>query len=192
MVIGITGNSGSGKSEISKMLAKRIKAKIIDADSIVRTLSEPGNKYYEKIVELFGKEILQGEKLNKKKLAEIIYSDQIKIEKLNNLTYKYVVEKIKAEVESIKTKNVIIDAPLLFESGLDKICEFTIAVLVDREKKVERICNRDKISKKTAIARLNIQADDNFYTKKADYIIVNNGKIEEINMEEICIKIGMN
>lgn len=192
MIVGITGNSGAGKSEISKMLAKRINAKIIDADNIVKALSEPGEKYYKKIVELFGKEILQEEKLNKKRIAEIIYNDKIKREKLNNLTYKYVVEEIKREVKNIKTKNVIIDAPLLFESGLNKICKITIAVLASTEKKVERICNRDKISQETAIARLNIQETDNFYRKKADYIIVNNGKIEKINMEEICIKIGMN
>lgn len=192
MIIGITGNSGAGKSEITRILANRINAKILDADSIVRELSKPGTKYYDKIVELFGKDILQGNTLNKKKLAEIIYTSKDKRERLNKLTYKYVVEEIKDKVKKIKQKYAIIDAPLLFESGLDKICNFTIAVLADTDKKIERICKRDKISEGIAIARLNIQENNSFYNKKADYIILNNGKIDEINMEEICTKIGMN
>lgn len=192
MIIGITGNSGSGKSAISKILAKKINAEIIDADEVVKELSEPGSKYYNKIVELFGKEILIENKLNKKQMAEIIYNNSEKREKLNKLTYKYVVEEIKNRVKKLKEKNIIIDAPLLFESGLDKICKFTIAVLADFNIKLERICKRDNLDKETAKARLDIQAKDEYYIKKANYIVENNGEIDEINLEEICIVIGKN
>lgn len=192
MIIGITGNSGSGKSEISKILAKKINAKIIDADEVVKELSEPGTKYYNKIIELFGKEILIENKLNKKQMAEIIYNNSEKREKLNKLTYKYVVEEIKNRAKKLKEKNIIIDAPLLFESGLDKICKFTIAVLADFNIKLERICKRDNLDKETAKARLDIQAKDEYYIKKANYTIKNNRAIDEINLEEICIVIGKN
>lgn len=187
MIIGITGNSGSGKSEISKILAKKINAEIIDADEVVKELSEPGSKYYNKIIELFGKEILIENKLNKKQMAEIIYNNSEKREKLNKLTYKYVVEEIKNRAKKSKQKHIIIDAPLLFESGLDKICNTTIAVLADSNIKLERICKRDNLDKKTAKARLDIQAKDEYYIKKANYIIENNGEIDEINLEKICI-----
>ena len=190
MIIGITGNSGSGKSEISKIIAKKINAKIIDADKIVQQIAEPGNEYYEKQAELFGKEILINNELNKKKIAEIIYKNSEKREALNKLTYKYVVDEIKNQIE--QDKNNIIDAPLLFESGLDKLCDFTIGVLANNKIKVARICNRDNIDEETALSRLKIQENDEFYIKNADYIVENNGNINEINLEEICTKIGKN
>lgn len=194
MIVGITGNSGAGKSEVAKILSQKIDVEIIDADKVVRNLSKPGNKYYEKILELFGNEILTGNALNRQKIAEIIYNDNTKRKELNNLTYKYVVDEIKAKVEEkIKdNKNVVIDAPLLFESGLNKLCNFTIAVLSDKQIKLDRICRRDKLDRKMAESRLNIQPKDEFYKERADYIIENNSKIEEIDVEDICTKIGRN
>lgn len=192
MVIGITGNSGTGKSEIAKLLAKKINAEIINADLVAKKLSEPGNIYNEKIIELFGEEILENKKLNRKKLAEIVYNNSQKRELLNNLTYIYVGNEIKHMVKLTKNQNVILDVPLLFESGLDKICGFTIAVLADEKTKVERICKRDGIDENTAKSRLSIQAKIEYYKTRANYILENNGDLNEINLEEICTKIGKN
>lgn len=192
MVIGITGNSGTGKSEIAKLLAEKINAEIINADLVAKKLSEPGNIYNEKIVELFGEEILENKKINRKKLADIIYNNSQKRELLNNLTYIYVGNEIKHMVKLIKNQNVIIDAPLLFESGLDKFCDFTIAVFADEKTKVERICKRDGIDESIAKSRLSIQEKIEYYKTRADYILENNGNLNEINLEEICTKIGKN
>ena len=193
MVIGITGNSGSGKSEISKLLSNKINAKIVDADKVVKELYEPGQDYYNKILNLFGKKILDKDnKLNKKKIAEIIYHNENERKKLNNLTYKYVVDEIKTIIKKENNHHLIIDAPLLFESGLDKICDITVAVLANERLKLNRICSRDNIDRSLATARLSIQAKDSYYLKKADYIIKNNGSKNEINLEEICTKIGKN
>lgn len=193
MVIGVTGNSGSGKSEISKILSNIINAIIIDADKVVKELYTPGQEYYNKILELFGNKILEKDnKLNRNKIAEIIYNNESEREKLNNLTYKYVVNEIKKRVKKEKNSNIIIDAPLLFESKLDKICDITVAVLAEKNLKINRICARDNIEKETAISRLAIQKEDFYYQEKADYIVTNNGKKDEINLEEICTKIGKN
>lgn len=193
MVIGVTGNSGSGKSEISKILSNIINAIIIDADKVVKELYTPGQEYYNKILELFGNKILEKDnKLNRNKIAEIIYNSESEREKLNNLTYKYVVNEIKKRVKKEKNSNIIIDAPLLFESKLDKICDITVAVLAEKNLKINRICARDNIEKETAISRLAIQKEDLYYQEKADYIVTNNGKKDEINLEEICTKIGKN
>ena len=192
MVIGVTGNSGSGKSEISKILSNKINAKIIDADKVVKELYTPGQEYYNKILELFGNKVLEkNNKLNRNKIAEIIYNNESEREKLNNLTYKYVVE-IKKRVKKEKNINIIIDAPLLFESKLDEICDITVAVLAEKSLKINRICTRDNIEPKIAISRLAIQKEDSYYQKKADYIVTNNGKKDEINLEEICTRIGKN
>ena len=192
MVIGITGNSGTGKSEIAKLLAKKNNAEIINADLVAKKLSEPGNIYNEKIVELFGEEILENKKINRKKLAEIVYNNSQKRELLNNLTYIYVGNEIKHMVKLTKKQNVIIDVPLLFESGLDKICDFTIAVFAEEKTKIERICKRDGIDESIAKSRLSIQEKIEYYKTRADYILENNGNLNEINLEEICTKIGKN
>ena len=193
MVIGVTGNSGSGKSEISKILSNKINAKIIDADKVVKELYTPGQEYYNKILELFGNKVLEkNNKLNRNKIAEIIYNNESEREKLNNLTYKYVVDEIKKRVKKEKNINIIIDAPLLFESKLDEICDITVAVLAEKSLKINRICTRDNIEQKIAISRLAIQKEDSYYQKKADYIVTNNGKKDEIYLEEICTRIGKN
>lgn len=193
MVIGVTGNSGSGKSEISKILSNKINAKIIDADKVVKELYTPGQEYYNKILELFGNKVLEkNNKLNRNKIAEIIYNNESEREKLNNLTYKYVDDEIKKRVKKEKNINIIIDAPLLFESKLDEICDITVAVLAEKSLKINRICTRDNIEPKIAISRLAIQKEDSYYQKKADYIVTNNGKKDEINLEEICTRIGKN
>jgi len=192
MILGITGNSGSGKSKISKIISKKINAKIIDADKIVKKISKPETEYGEKIIELFGKEILIKNKLNKNKIAEIIYKNSEIRNKLNKITFKYVVDEIKKEINNSKKENVIIDAPLLIESGLNKNCDITIGVIAKKEIKIKRIVKRDKIKEEVAESRLKIQQQDEFYIKNTDYIIKNNGKIKEINLEEICTKIGKN
>ena len=193
MVIGVTGNSGSGKSEISKILSNKINAKIIDADKVVKELYTPEQEYYKKILKLFGNKVLEkNNKLNRNKIAEIIYNNESEREKLNNLTYKYIVDEIKKRVKKEKNINIIIDAPLLFESKLDEICDITVAVLAEKSLKINRICTRDNIEQKIAISRLAIQKEDSYYQKKADYIVTNNGKKDEINLEEICTRIGKN
>lgn len=193
MIIGITGNSGTGKTEITRILAKKINAEIIDADKIVREMTEKDTEYLRKIIEFFGKEILiKQNKLNRKKLAQIIYNNNQKREELNKLTSKYIGEKIKEKTKISKCENIIIDAPLLFECELDKICDINISIIAEENIKIERICKRDNITKEEAKLRLNVQKQDKYYIEKSNYIIKNNGKIEEINLEEICTIIGMN
>ncbi len=187
MIIGITGSSGAGKSTVCEILKKEYNAQIIDADKISKQLSKKGTIYLEEIVEKFGKEILlENGELDRKKLAEIIYSSDEKREILNNCTLKHIKEKIKQEVKKLKNnkKIIAIDAPLLFEAKLDEICEFVIAVISDNlEVQIERIIKRDRITKEQATARIKAQKPNDFYTKKSRYVIVNNGKIEEVEKQ---------
>lgn len=187
MIIGITGSSGAGKSTVCEILKKEYNAQIIDADKISKQLSKKGTIYLEEIVEKFGKEILlENGELDRKKLAEIIYSSDEKREILNNCTLKHIKEKIKQEVKKLKNnkKIIAIDAPLLFEAKLDEICEFVIAVISDNlEVQIERITKRDGITEEQAMARLKAQKPNDFYTQKSSYAIVNNGKIEEVEKQ---------
>ena len=184
MIIGITGSSGAGKSTVCEILKNKYNAQIIDADKISKQLSKKGTVYLKEIVENFGKEILlEDGELDRKKLAEIIYSSDEKREILNNCTLKHIKDKIKEKVEKLDNnkKIIAIDAPLLFEAKLDEICEFVIAVISDNfAVQIERIIKRDGITKEQAIARLNAQKPNDFYTSKSKYVIVNNGELEEV------------
>lgn len=184
IVIGITGNSGTGKSTFSKVLAQRMNAIIIDADKIAKQSAKKGEIYYNKIVEFFGEDILANEEIDRKKLATIIYNNEKQRAYLNTLTNQYVVEKIKQEIEKHKNANIIMDVPLLFESGLNNLCQVTISLLAEEETKIKRMMQRDKINEEIAIQRLKIQAKDEYYIKKSNYIIENNKANLEKEAEE--------
>lgn len=181
-IIGITGSSGSGKSTVCKILEQNYKVKIIDADKVVRRLSKKGSEYLKDIVNKFGQEILdeQGE-LDRYKLSELIYNDQKKRELLNESTFNYVVKEIKREVEEEKEINtIIIDAPLLFESKLNEICDIVIGVISEKKMQIERIMVRDLITFEQAEKRLEAQQANEFYIQNCDVIIQNNNDFMKI------------
>lgn len=184
-IIGVTGSSGSGKTTICDILKNEYNAEIIDADKIAKKLSKKGTMYLNSIVEYFGADIIneKGE-LKRKELASIIYEDDTKREELNKLTFIYVVDEIKNCINKLKNKKlIVIDAPLLFESDLDKICDSVIGVIASEQEKIERICARDNITKDEAKKRLDIQKDNKYIEENADYIIYNDENIIRLKEE---------
>lgn len=192
-IIGITGASGSGKTTISQILNKREDTKIIDADKIAKEMTKPGTEYFLSIQKTFEKDniFLEDGTLNRAKLAGLIYSNREKLEKLNSITFQHLIPKIVSEIRHVPAniKIIVIDAPLLFESGLDKYCDYTIALHVSQSLKVSRICKRDHIAERIAQDRLNIQKNNNFYIQKADYVIVNDENTTLQDLEERINKI---
>lgn len=189
-IIGVTGSSGAGKNTVCEIIEKKYDAEIIDADQIAKELSKKGTMYLNSIVNCFGTEIInkKGE-LNRKKLANIIFEDDEKREELNKLTFVHVVEAIQKKIVTIKKKIIVVNAPLLFESNLNKVCDFVIAVIADKDKQLVRIMNRDNISKEEAEKRVNAQNSNEFFAENADYIIYNNEDLENIEKQLSNIKI---
>lgn len=194
MVIGMTGSSGAGKSTICDILKRKYNVKVIDADEIARKLSKKGTNYINDIVSKFGNEIIDEEgELKRKKLAEIIYTNAQKRQELNECTFKYIKEEIKREIKDEK-ETYIIDAPLLYECGLDEICDKVIGVISKRELQLDRIVARDNIDYESAEKRLQAQESNEFYIQRCDKIIENNddlGYIEK-HVDEIAIEYGIN
>mgnify|MGYP005754980743 FL=1 len=185
MILGITGSSGAGKSTVCEILEEKYNMKIINADKIARELSKKGTRYIADIIEKFGKNIVdENGELKRKKLAEIIYSDPVKREELNSCTFKYIKEEIEKQIrQTEENKDIAIDAPLLFESGLDKICDKVIGVVSKKELQLDRIVARDNVDYDHANMRLDAQQDDEFYRKNCDIIIENNYDIENIERQ---------
>ena len=192
MILGITGSSGAGKSTVCEILEEKYNMKIINADKIARELSKKGTRYIADIIEKFGKNIVdENGELKRKKLAEIIYSDPVKREELNSCTFKYIKEEIEKQIrQTEENKDIAIDAPLLFESGLDKICDKVIGVVCKKELQLDRIVARDNVDYDHANMRLDAQQDDEFYRKNCDMIIENNydiGNIERQIKEKVTL-----
>lgn len=192
-IIGITGNSGSGKSTISKLISKNYEAKIIDADKIAKEMTKNNGEYLQAIRQAFGNDVIKNNELDRKKLADIVFLNRTEKEKLDGLTFEYVVEEIKKELEAnqnLDYQYIILDVPLLFESKLDKLCDYTIGVIAPKTEKIKRICKRDKLSKEKALQRLNSQPNDEFFTKNCNTVINNENKEETIKtVNEIMLKL---
>ena len=181
MILGITGSSGAGKSTVCEILERKYSSQTINADKIAKQLSKQGTNYLQEIIQNFGDDILlEDGELNRRKLANIIYSNPEKRDELNNITFKYIKNEIKEQIAKSNNNIIAIDAPLLLEANLQKICDKTIAVISkDRNLQIKRIIKRDNIDKEHAIARLNAQHPNEFYIKNCDNTLINDETLEQ-------------
>ena len=195
-ILGITGPSGSGKTTLCGIIKDNYNAAIIDADQVARDLtSNTESRYFKEMIKLFGQEVLKSDgSLNRKKVAKIIYTTKSKRQELNKITFKYVVEEINKMIEDIKQSDVdflAIDVPLLYEANMENVCDYVIAVVAEDEEKIARICKRDGIDKEVAKKRLEIQNNNSFFVKRADFVIHNDKSISKLekSLKEIINKI---
>ncbi len=173
MIIGLTGGSGTGKSTACRFFTDR-GFLIIDADEVYANLCKAGSACLDEICEAFGNGVLNDDlSLNRGALSKIVFSDSEKLKTLNSITHKYIIDKIKEIISENNDKNIVIDAPLLLEAGLDKMCDFTVCILADRQKRIERIMLRDNKTFGEAKRRIDSQKDDEFYLSKCDIAVYN-------------------
>lgn len=184
MVVGLTGQTGAGKSTVSKVFASNGFA-VVDADQVARKIVEKGTKCLDEIADLFGQQVINVDgTLNRKALAGIVFSDKSRLEALNTITYPYITGEILRQIRlhSLKgEKLILLDAPTLFESRADDFCEIIISVLADADIREKRIIARDSLTAEQARKRMNSQLDEDFFRSHSDYIIQNNGRIDLVN-----------
>ena len=183
-VIGLTGGIGSGKSTVSEYLQGK-GAFIIDADKLAREIVEPGKPVLSELVQVFGKEILNSDgSLDRKKLGAIVFSDSDKLKILNKITHKEIYRLTLETLEMLrkegKAKLVVLDAPLLFEAGMDVHTLETWAIGGDEELRIKLMIERDRITEEEVRARLNNQVSDSERNRRATHQITNDGSTEEL------------
>ncbi len=182
-IIGLTGPTGSGKSAFADYLQTK-GFKIINADKIVREITSPNTVCLKTLCSAFGNEILNADhSLNRKALAKIAFSTKENTQLLNDITHPFVylqvLKLIREYIENGHT-NIVYDAPLLFESNGDIMCDYTLSVLCPVEKRIKRIINRDNLTLEQAQSRINAQHNDDFYIERSDFIIYNNSDLENL------------
>lgn len=179
-VVGLTGPTGAGKSSITDV-AKDLGFKVIDCDILARAAVEKGSDGLADIVKVFGGGVLNSNgTLNREELAALAFSSSDKTELLNQTLLPHIVKLIK---QQLNEPRVLLDAPTLFESGADSLCNEVIVVLCDEITRKKRIMERDGIDESAAELRIKAGKDDNFYIERSNNIVYNDCELSVLNLK---------
>lgn len=192
-IIGLTGGIGSGKSTVTDYLISK-GFHVLDADKVAREIVMPGSEMLIQLSSSFGKDILlEDGSLNRKKLGDIIFCDPEKKKKFDELMHTRILEIIHERIIMIreeyensaeiaikpnqrkKRKVIFIDAPLLFETGLDNSIGETWVIDVDDETRIQRVMKRDGLSRDEIMLRINTQMTRDEKKQRADVLLDNTG-----------------
>ena len=186
-VIGLTGGIGTGKSTVSNFLREHNFA-IVDADKISREVVEPGKPLLKELEEAFGSEIIMEDgSLNRKGLAAIVFNEVEQRKLMDSIMHKEILAEMRRVMEEFieqgTHQGVIIDAPLLFEIGLEKWCDQVWLVTADMDIRIQRVCARDNAKPEEVEARIRNQMSDDEKRKLSDEILDNSGTLEDLHTQ---------
>ena len=192
LILGLTGSIATGKSTVSLMFDD-YEIPVIDADKVARQVVVPGEQAYNEIVKEFGEDILREDKmLDRKKLGSIVFADEEKRKKLNNIIHPQIRKKMLHDRDQLVEqgeKCVVLDIPLLFESELTHFVDKVIVVYADPKIQLERLMERDESTEEEAKQRINSQMSIKEKAARADTVINNNGtKFETYEQLEKVLK----
>ena len=184
----ITGTIASGKSSLSEILRKK-GYKVIDSDQINRKLLEKDQINYKEILSSKAfDEAFDGDKLDKKKLAKIIFNDSKKRELINKITHKNIINLINSLIEKSENKNIFVEIPLYFQMKEKFPCDYVWLVCAKKEVQIKRLMERDKIDREFAIKKIESQ-DYLSMKEKSDLIFDNSTSLEDLEKKvEIALK----
>ena len=186
LVLGLTGQSGAGNATLSQYVKENGFA-VIDADQIARQVVEKGTNCIAEVVLEFGCEYLNVEGgLNRKKLAQNVFTDKAKLKKLNAIMFPYIINRIEEEIKALRSSFegvIVLDAPTLFESGADRFCNYVVSVVAPEEVRCRRIIARDNLTLEEAQTRIHAQHSEEYYTGRSWYVVHNDGDKEDLKMQ---------
>lgn len=173
MILGITGGTGSGKTTLLST-AQSLGFQVLDCDKIYHELLETDPALIAAIEARFPGTVLDG-KLQRKKLGAVVFADSQALADLNAITHSAVRQAVEARL--VPGKNIAIDAIALFESGLNRLCDVTVAVTAPLEQRVQRLMAREGITEAYARSRIAAQPPEQYYRQHCDYVLENDGEI---------------
>jgi dephospho-CoA kinase len=180
-VLGLTGGIGSGKSMVAQMFAQ-LGAAVIDADQLAREVVEPGQPALQEIAATFGPDVLLPDgRLDRPKLAAIIFADPAERARLDAITHPRIHERMEEEIKARRSGPgvLIVDIPLLYENDRTDAVEKVIVVWVDPVTQLRRIRQRDGLSAESAHQRITAQMPLDSKRARADHVIDNSNGLPE-------------
>lgn len=179
-VIGVTGSMGAGKTTFARSLAEAGDAEHLNADEIAKKLMNPGHAGYDPVIEEFGTYITDEEGyILPDKLAEEVFADPDQLKRLESILHPLVKDHIDEVIQQARRSFYVVDAPLLFEAGVDELCDWTVAVVARLDEVVDRLGDRG-FTREQIQRRRQRQFSPEEKCDRADEVIENNGTIEEL------------
>ncbi len=189
-ILGLTGPTGAGKSTLAAP-AKQFGLAVIDCDAVARKVTQPGQPALPALAAAFGQDILSADgTLLRPQLAKKAFASPEATALLNRTIFPFITKEIDAQVAALQAQGVqtvLLDAPTLYESGADRLCEAVIAVLAPARVRLQRIMARDGISEAAALQRMQAGKPDDFYKNRADYILLNQGDAADFTRQATAL-----
>ena len=181
-ILGITGPTGAGKTTALQEL-EQMGARLIDADAVYHQMLKEDVQLRRELEEKFGCMTDENGDFDRKKLGNIVFQDPKALETLNKIAHRHIVNKIKEILKQAEEEGIhlaAVDAIALFESGLDRLCHDTIAIIAPTRVRIQRIMDREGISEEYARMRVEAQQKDDFFTARCGHTLYNDcGSREE-------------
>jgi dephospho-CoA kinase len=186
--VAITGSIGSGKTTFCNFLKEK-DYPVLVADDLSKEILLRDQKAKKAIIDSFGSEVYSGNRINKKFLADKIFSDPKKLKKINSILHPLVRKKIEVLTDKffLKSDFIFIEAAIIYESGIEKMYDYVVLISADAKIRERRVIKSNKFSKEDFNKRTSLQLDEDSKIKKADFVFYNNGTRKELRQKAMLL-----
>jgi len=189
-IIGLTGQTGAGKTTVSRVFSSS-GLEVIDCDEVCHEVLRKEKQLIAELALEFGVGILDVDGgLNRRRLGEIVFNDRARLDRLNRIIFPYIREEVMRRVVQLQKNGcgiVVLDAPTLFESGLDAECGEIVSVIAPTDLRLNRIMVRDHLTDAQARSRIASQHRDEFYTERSTYVLNNNTDYTTLRLAAVAV-----
>ena len=172
-IIGLSGQTGAGKSETAQIL-RGLGAEVVSADAAARAVVEQPEVKAALCAE-FGDVLDEDRRLNRPLLAKLAFSSEQKLKRLNEITHPRIIALMLRQAAESDKDTVVFDAPQLFEAGADVYCDIILSITAPRETRIKRLMSRDNIDRASIELRMAVQYSEEFFRQHSDFVIENSG-----------------
>jgi len=183
MKVGLTGGIGAGKSTVADLFSKR-GAVVIRSDELARQVIEPETSGYEQVISRFGKEIVNAKgSIDRAKLAQLVFNDDVALKDLENIIHPLVRERTNKLMSAQTPETIIVnEIPLLLEKKMESLFDFLVIVISTENNRLERLSQKG-LTEDQAKARIAKQVNDDARKAAADFLIVNDGSLDQLDTD---------
>jgi dephospho-CoA kinase len=183
MKVGLTGGIGAGKSTVADLFSKR-GAVVIRSDELARQVIEPQTPGFKQVTSRFGNEIVNDEgNIDRAKLAQVVFDDDVALKDLENIVHPLVRERTNQLMSEQTSETIIVnEIPLLLEKKMESLFDFLVIVISSEKNRLERLSQKGVLEEQ-AKARMAKQVNDQDRKAAADFLIVNDGNLDQLEAD---------